>query len=154
MKHKAGFTLVELIVVLAVAGIIMAIAVNKFTRVSQAASESDDLQQISAFLQSQRLTAFTEKAEIDVRVNAAGDALTAIRDPSGTAVAIGNITLQNSVAPAPSTFTISTRGLFSTPGGIYLASLNPSAGYSCVDVNSTWIRLGLWDTANGKCDAK
>lgn len=43
LKNRKGFTLVELIVVLAVLGVIMAIAVPRFTGVQEDAKEDSDL---------------------------------------------------------------------------------------------------------------
>lgn len=154
LRQQTGFTLVEIMVVLALIGIVTAIATHKFTRVSQAATISEDLQKISSLLQSQRLTAFTEKEFIDIRINPAGDTLTAIRDPGGAAVAVGSVDLRHPVAPASGTFTINSRGQFSTPGTIRLATLDNAAGYSCVAINNSRIRLGAWDTDNAKCDTK
>lgn len=153
IKTQTGFTLIEIIVVVAVVGIIMTIALHNFNRTSQAARETEDLEKISSFLQSKRLAAFTEKTELAINISASGNSLTAVKDPLGTPVTDGTISLSNTIQPASATFNINSRGLFSTTGSIRLANLTNVAANSCVAVNNTRIRLGAWDTVNAKCDA-
>jgi prepilin-type N-terminal cleavage/methylation domain-containing protein len=152
MINNNGFTLIELVIVLLISGIIMAIGIQRYSYVQKSIEINDDMHDISSFLKSKRLTAFTVKNEIEIKVDATGKTITATKDPSGTAVADGSISLNYAVAPASSTFTINSRGLFSTLGNIHLATVNTATTYSCVLIASARIRLGEWDGTN--CIAK
>lgn len=151
MNNK-GFTLIEVLVVVVTTGLIMAIAINRFSRISQATDINDDMHKISTFLKSKRLTAFTIKEEISIRVEAGGKTITATIDPGGTPVGDGSIALKYPVAPVSTTYTINRRGLYSTPGNIHLAAVNDSTPNSCVVIDAQRVRIGGWDGTN--CDAR
>lgn len=153
---KKGFTLLELIIVIAIAGTVMTMAISKFTSVSKAASNTEDLHNISAFLKNKRLDAFTTKEEIAISINAAGDEISAVSDPGGTATLVGTVSLNNEVEPKSTTFTINSRGLFSgsSNGTIHLASSFNKSAYSCLTISDSRIRLGEWNSGTNKCDLK
>lgn len=152
MMDNKGFTLIELAVVLVITGIIMAIGIQRYSFIQQTIDTNDDMHKISSFLKSKRLTAFTVKNDIDITTDATGTILNATRDPGGAAIADGSISLNYPVAPASSTFTINSRGLFSTTGNIRLATVNNSVNFSCVVIDAARIRLGGWNGA--ACIAK
>jgi prepilin-type N-terminal cleavage/methylation domain-containing protein len=156
MRDSKGFTLVELMIVVAIIGVIAAMATSKFTGISDAASISEDMHNLSAFLKGKRLDAFTMKEEIDISINAGGNVLSATVDPTGSATPAGSITLNNVITPVSTTYAINSRGLFSTTGTIRLASTDNYSAYSCIAISSARVRLGEWrdDLSTPICEVK
>lgn len=150
MTNGKGFTLLEVMIVTAIVGIVLSIALFSFARIRQNESINDDMHRISTFLKGRRLTAFTVKQAITITVNNSGDIMTATM--SGSINSADSISLHNSVVFQPGPFTINSRGLFATEGNIHLATVNNSAPYSCVSIAAERIRLGEWK--DGKCNAK
>ena len=151
MTNGKGFTLLEVMIVTAIVGIILSIAIFSFARIRQNESINDDMHRISTFLKGGRLTAFTIKENITITVNSNGD-ITATMNGSGNSV--GSISLNNSVVLNPTNFTINSRGLFTTQGNIHLAKVNNSAHYSCVVIATERIRLGKWENGNVTCNTQ
>lgn len=142
LKTERGFTLVELMIVIAVVGILLSIAVSSYRRLARITSINYDLHAIVSFLQSKRLEAFTRKAPIAIPAAASTKSIVA----NGT-----TLTLENSfVVPV---ITINERGLFSTVGTIRLLSTSDGSVNNCITVSLTRVRMGTLN-AGGTCDAK
>ena len=145
MTDNKGFTLLETVITLLIAGIIASIGMVKFSMISQTADINEDMHKISSFLKSRRLSAFTIKDEIGISIDLSGKIITAKIDPGGTAVVNGSISLNYPVATGGFPFTINSRGLFTANDTIHLATVNTSPEYSCVSISAERIRLGGWD---------
>lgn len=148
MTKGKGFTLLEVMIVTAIVGIVSSIAIFSFARIMQNQSIDDDMHRISTFLKGRRLTAFTVKQSITITANNNGD----IAATMGGNNAVTILSLNNPVEFAPSSFTINSRGLFTSQGNIHLTTVNNSAPNSCVAIATERIRLGEWDGTN--CNAK
>lgn len=155
--HSAGFSLVELIIVVAIIGIVSIAVVTSKTHTTAVNSVNNDLHSTSLFLKRLRLQAFTEKLPIQVTV--APNQITTVVDPGGAATPGKSLTLNNSVLVTGSPFTISTRGTFSS-GNIrldYGVADPPPTGtkFSCITINNIRIRLGTINTTPtpDTCDA-
>lgn len=144
VKNNKGFTLIEVLMVMAVVAVLALIAINKFTSISTATSINKDLNTMATFLQQKRLQAFTQKTQIDVSASAMQ--LSAIGNPSATD--FGSVGMENNFTPAPATFIINTRGLFSTTGSIRLTTATPEVMHDCVVIANTRVRMGEWDGAS------
>lgn len=129
-----GFTLVELILAMAILSILAAVAINTFTSIRTSTSVGRDVNNMAAFLQKTRLTAFAQKTQIIVTVGTA----------SITAPGVGSLGLENGFTGSSATFTINTRGMFNTTGNIRLTAANPGAAADCIVISQTRIRQGLW----------
>lgn len=156
INNSQGFTLIELIIVVAIISIIVMIAANKFTQISQSASIGEDIHSISSFLKRQRLNAFSIKERIDVSFNPGGDLISAASDPLGAKVAEGSISLNNAMVtvPANTTFSINSRGLFSNTGSIRLSTLSQATSDTCITITASRVRIGTWNNGTNTCDLK
>jgi len=141
MRKPAGFTLIELMIVIAMAGILLAVAAVSYRKISYVHEIQTDLDQMIAYLQEKRLKAFAHKTPIVITV--AANQLTNGFDSE-------KVDLKNSFTSSSPTFTINRRGLFSTVGFIRL--VNPGTEYSCINIASSSVREGKWNGTS--CDAK
>ncbi|MBU4229548.1 MAG: pilus assembly FimT family protein [Desulfurivibrionaceae bacterium] len=132
-----GFTLIELMIVVAVIGILMTIAMGNYTQTSRRSSINRDLNAIASFLQEKRLEAFSQKLQITVTATA-----TNLSTPAN-----GAITMENPFV-VPANFVVSTRGLYTTTGTLRLADMSAGSPNNCVTVSITRVRMGAWDGAN------
>jgi len=134
-RAGAGFTLVELILAMAILSILAAVAINTFTSIRSSTSVGRDVNNMAAFLQKTRLAAFAQKNQVIITVGS--NALT-------TSPNVGSLGLENGFTGSSATFTINTRGMFNTTGNIRLTAANPGAAADCVVISQTRIRQGLW----------
>lgn len=134
-----GFTLLELMITLAMVGITMAIAINLYRGVSRSTSIGRDVGNLAVFLQKMRLAAFAQKNQVTITVGS--KVLTTNPD-------VGSLGLENGFTGSSATFTINTRGMFNTTGNIRLTAANPGAAADCVVIDQTRIRQGLWNGTN------
>lgn len=144
MKREAGFTLVELMIVVALVGILSALSMSRFDHFKTVNAINDDMHKIAAFFQTQQIIAFTQKKAMQITVN--GNQLTTIIDPGGTNDVGPSLTLKNSMLATGSPFSISQRG-FAGNGNIRINAVNTGAEYSCVQLDNIRIRLGVWNGA-------
>jgi len=137
MRNSKGFTLLELVIVMAIVGILAGFALVKYREISYIHEMQTDLDEIIAFFQERKLQAFTKKKAIKITVNA--HSLT--NDLDGNKVSMKNAYAARNAGGAISIFTIDTRGIVSPQGNIYV-STQPGTQFSCVKINSTSIREG------------
>ncbi|WP_136796602.1 prepilin-type N-terminal cleavage/methylation domain-containing protein [Desulfosediminicola ganghwensis] len=144
IRGNKGFTLIELLTVIAMIGIIAAIAIHKFNRISEAASISEDMHKISVYFKEKRLKAFTEKTELQISINSAGDELKSeLIDSAGNVTALdGKLFLGNPIRPANEVYKINTRGLVYDAENIYLATSTTITLETCLAINDTRIVIG------------
>lgn len=153
---KRGFTLIEIMIVLVIAGLLSAFGMIRYSQLSTVNSINNDMQSLGAFVHKQKMFAFTRKQCVHLIVTAnlvsavqdpsCDDTLGPLNDPIGddltTTLAMSN-TLR-----VTGPFSINTRGNLSPGGNIGLVATNTGAEYSCVQLDNVRTRLGDWNGVN------
>ncbi len=143
IKRISGFTFVELIIVIAIVGILSAIGFNRIEHMKTVNGINEDMHRISAFIHAERSRAFTRKQTLLFKV--VGNEL---QENTSNAVLL---TLNNTLRATGSPFTITSRGNITPTGGtsgnISLTTLNTGAEYSCILLDNIRTRLGVWNGA-------
>lgn len=137
LNSDRGFTLIELMVVLAVVGILLATAMHNYRRTSQVSSINRDLNMITSFLQEKRLEAFSQKTEITVTATA-----NSLSTPAHKTIFMENAFV------VPANFVVNVRGLYSTTGTLRLADMSAGSPNNCVSVSISRVRIGTWNGAD------
>lgn len=164
MKVQSGFTLVELMVVVAIIGIVLAIATMNFTQWNDKYTVESYTKEIHSILMKARNDAANTNTQVSVTLSA--NLVTTYQDVNGNAVVDPGETttkpyprfvLNSNVAGGiPTTIVFDRRGMTDNIQSINIPvqTLNP-AGYSpnaspgvdCVVVATTRINMGRWDPA-------
>ncbi len=139
IKQEAGFTFVELVITLAIVGILVALSGGYYSHMNEVNAINADIHKISAFVHAQKLKAFTRKQAVILTV--AGNQIT-----SSTGEVL---TLKNPLQTTGSPFTVSTRGNI-TSGNIRMHNSVDVSGvqYSCVKLDNIRTRVGARNGAN------
>jgi len=143
ITNSKGFTLIEIVVTLAIGAILMGAAMVAYKQISTVHVIQTDLDKMITFLQDKRLKAFTQKTPIIITV--ATNQLTNDLDADV-------VDMNNDFTGSAGTFTINSRGLFNVGGFIRLTT--PITEYSCINIANSSVREGKWNVATSSCDAK
>ncbi len=150
ISRQAGFTFVEVMLVVAIVGIVAAGIIRSNNHARAVASVNDDLHSLSLYFKKMRLDAFTQKT--DIQINIAGNSITSVIDPGGAATAGRQLVLRNTVVPSATPFNITPRGNINPQGNIQINPLPVERPkYSCIVMSNIRVRLGTINGAN--CDA-
>jgi len=143
MICNKGFSLIEMMIVLAILIILGLLVLNNFRGLTKVHSIETDTKRIHAFAQKKRMTAFSKKIDLFLSISGNGTKLC-------ETVENVCITLDNTFSSS-GVIGITDRGTYTT-GNIHIATVEPDAAYSCVVFSATRARLGKWDGTN--CNAQ
>ena len=147
-REISGFTLIEVLIVLAVMGVILSLAVPSYTDWRIERQLTSDTQKVAGFVQKRRAKAYSTKKNIEIIV----DGSNSICDNAGHC-----IEMENDFKATASNLSISSRGIYDT-GHIRIEDQDMidayEPEYSCVVLTSTRARLGEYDTNSSSCNAQ
>lgn len=144
-RNRSGFTLIEVMVVVVVAGIIMAISLPKFSAMFDRASVRSAKQQMTAYLAAARAAAIrqSQTSQFHVQNNAIW---TTVNQPDGTNINVTRsvslitargVTVTKSGSPASDVISYDSRGMSTSSQKTYVLTRNNYKDSVCVS------RLGL-----------
>ena len=152
--NKAGFTIIELLVVITIIGILFAIAIPAYNRWTVKYSVENDVKQMYSFLQKFREKAFAEKKEYVIQFPSASLSGKNLQVLNGATVE-DEIKLNTvfKFSGATNNITISRRGVFNQ-NSIYSLKYNFHPQFSCLVISRLRVRMGKWNDVSGDCDVQ
>ncbi len=148
--NKRGFTLTELLVAMAIMGIMLSVATLSYLKWKTKTNIENDIKKIYSILQKYRVRAFSEKESFTCSFSSDGKTFY-VRDSGGNLEE--SLTLDEAFAFKSSNITIDSRGTFS---GSAIKPSNTSAvpQYNCISVDDTRIKLGQWNSGSNNCNVQ
>lgn len=145
-REIEGFTLIEVLIVLAIMRVLLGLAVPSYTHWRAERQLTADTQKVLSFVQKRRSKAYSTKRSIQLTI----DGSNTICDDMGNCVRT-----QNDFNATESSISISSRGVYENEhirieDQDKIDKYDPQ--YSCVIMTSTRARLGRYDGSN--CNAK
>jgi prepilin-type N-terminal cleavage/methylation domain-containing protein len=159
---RGGFTLVEIMIALAILGIVVAIAVSNFQGMMEKYRVEGETKQIFADLMDARGRAMQRNRSFFVRMTANGyttyEDTTPAPDGNGnlesTDTVAASATIRHAITCDPgvlSGFLFNRNGIASATGTIRLSSTT-QPDYDCITVRETRIKMGKWNGTS--CDER
>jgi type IV fimbrial biogenesis protein FimT len=148
MKAQSGFTLVELMIVVAIIGVILAIATMNFTQWNDKYTVESYTKEIHSILMKARNDAANTNTQVSVTL--AANLVTTYQDVNGNAVVDPGETTTKpyprfAIQFATSPFVFDRRGITNTPQTISITNYSPNAspGVDCIAIARTRINMGV-----------
>ena len=150
---KKGLTLIEIIIALALVGIILGMTVPLYTKWKKRTLVESDTKKIYSIIQTYRMKAFTEKKSFVIKLENQNKKLNIYE---------GNKLVYSLELETPFSFTgnslsevrIDQRGTFHGSSIYANVDENVDAQYDCVAIDDIRIRLGKYKRSEGRCIAK
>jgi len=164
--HRGGFTLVEIMIAIAIVGIVVMLAVSTFQGLNEKYRVEGETKQMFADLMDARGRAMQRNRAFFVRINA--NNYTTYEDtspgPDGNGswenadtlvanVAVTHAIVIDNLAGGVSTFRFNRNGIASVTGFIRFSS-TVQPDYDCITIRETRVKLGQYDAAGGTCVEK
>lgn len=164
---RAGFTLVEIMIVLAILGIIVVIAVSNFQGLNEKYRIEGETKQMFADLMDARGRAMQRNRSFFVQINANNYKTYEDTDPApdgngvlsvGSDTLVANATVTHTIvtdnlAGGASSFRFNRNGIASATGFVRFSS-TAHPDYDCITILETRIKLGQYDATGGACVEK
>ena len=146
-RKITGFTLIEIMVALAVLGVMLAIAVPSYTDWQKERQLTSDTKMVLSFVQEERAKAYTTKQNIQLNV---ANGTTSICDGMGNCV-----NTEHALEATSTNISISSRGVYDNEhiriqDDTLISEYEPAS--SCVSLTSTRARVGQYES--GSCNAQ
>lgn len=160
-ERCGGFTLLEIMIVIAIVGIVLTIAVSNFRGMMEKYRVEDETKQMFADLMDARGRAMQRNRVFFVQITADGYKTFEDTNPApdgnnilleGSDTRVASVTVKHLITPGGlSDFRFNRNGIASATGSIWFTSTT-QPDYDCITVNTTRIKMGKWNGTT--CDEK
>jgi type IV fimbrial biogenesis protein FimT len=162
-EGRGGFTMLEIMIALAILGIVVVIAVSNFEGLMEKYRVEGETKQMFADLMDARGRAMQRNRVSHVQIAANGYKTFEDTDPTpdgdniltGSDTQVASVTVNRAIAPTAglSAFLFNRNGIASATGTIRL--ITPAhPDYDCITVKATRIKMGQINAGTGTCDEK
>ena len=162
-EGRGGFSLIEILITLAILGIIVVIAVSNFQGMTEKYRVEGETKQMFADLMDARGRAMQRNRVFHVQITTNGyrtfedtnPAPDGDGDLTGSDTQVAGVTVNHTITPTAglSDFRFNRNGIASATGTIRLSSTAPP-DYDCITVKATRIKMGQYNAADNACVEK
>jgi prepilin-type N-terminal cleavage/methylation domain-containing protein len=164
-EGRGGFTLLEIMIVIAIVGIVVMIAANNFRGLIEKYRVEDETKQMFADLMDARGRAMQRNRVFHVQITNNGYKTFEDTDPvpdgdtnfTGSDKQVASVTVKETITPTAglSGFRFNRNGIASATGTIRLASTSTALpDYNCITVIETRIKMGQYNATDNTCVEK
>ena len=150
MRGRAGFTLVELVVVIAIVGILLTLATLYFSQMTTTRNIEKETRQLHADINSARTQAMFSKQPTTITFQS--NSYTIVGTATKTTSVHYNITLSNGSSIAGQTVNFDTGGMAGSPLTLRVNPTNSGASVDCIIIETA--RTSLGGMVNASCTIK
>ncbi len=159
-----GFTLLEIMIVIAIVGIVVTIAVSNFRGMMEKYRVEDETKQMFAHLMEARGRAMQRNRVFFVKISADGYKTFEDTNPApdgnnnlevGSDMQVASVTAKHPIISTGglSDFRFNRNGIASVAGSIRISSTT-QPDYDCITVNATRIKMGQYNATASACVEK
>jgi len=162
-EGRSGFTLLEIMIVIAIVGIVVMIAVGNFRGLMEKYRVEDETKQMFADLMDAHGRAMQRNRVFHVQITADGYKIFEDTDPApdgdsnltGSDAQVASVNVKHTITPTGglSDFRFNRNGIASVTGSIRFSSTTQS-DYDCITVNATRIKMGQYNATDNACVEK
>ncbi len=136
-----GFTLLEIVITLAILAIALAIAVPNFSRYIKDYKISSQIDEIASDLQFAKFYAVTHKIQTTVSLNA--NSYNIYYKNGNSTVSLKNVRLDYPISANSTIIDFDTHGLADNSTSVYINTEN-NANLNCINIKPIEINIGRW----------
>jgi prepilin-type N-terminal cleavage/methylation domain-containing protein len=160
---RGGFTLVEMMIAIAIVGIVVTIAVSNFQGMMEKYRVEDETKQMFADLMVARGRAMQRNRVFFIQISANGYKTFEDTNPApdgnnnleSSDTQVAGVTVKHTITPTGglSDFRLNRNGIASVTGSIRFSSTT-KPDYDCITVNATRIKMGQYNATDNACVEK
>ena len=162
-EGRGGFTLLEIMIVIAIVGIVVMIAVGNFRGLMEKYRVEDETKQMFADLMDAHGRAMQRNRVFHVQITNNGYKTFEDTDPApdgdtnltGSDTQVASVNVKHTITPTGglSDFRFNRNGIASVTGSIRFSSTT-QPDYDCITVNATRIKMGQYNATDNACVEK